>query len=275
MKTHSKKANIVNLLPFLKWAGGKRWFVSKYMSLFPSSYNRYIEPFLGSAAVYFHLQPQSAILSDINKDLIETYIAIKDDWENVYNLLKQHHRKHGKEYYYKIRSSKPRTISSRAARIIYLNRTCWNGLYRVNVKGEFNVPIGSRSNVTLDTDNFANIANLLKNTKLLQSDFEEVINQAQQHDLLFVDPPYTVKHTNNGFIKYNENLFHWDDQVRLSQCLIRAIERGAHIIHTNADYSSIRNLYENHFNIMSVKRNSTLAATSYHRGQCKELIIRS
>ncbi len=269
MKTINKQ----NVYPFLKWAGGKRWLVANHSSIFPSSYNRYIEPFLGSGAVFFKLRPKEAILSDINEDLIIAYQAIKDDWEKVYSILKKHHRKHCKEYYYEIRKSKPRSIYSRAARIIYLNRTCWNGLYRVNKNGGFNVPIGTKTKVVLDTDNYADIANLLENVELTNSDFEKVINKASEGDLLFVDPPYTVKHTDNGFIKYNEKLFHWDDQVRLSECLIRAKIRGVYIVLTNADYPSIRGLYKEYFNLMSLKRNSVLAADPFYRGQFKELIV--
>ncbi len=259
--------------PFLKWAGGKRWLVSKYLTLFPESYNRYIEPFLGSASVFFQLCPQNAILSDINKDLIETYVAIKENWHRVFEVLKEHHNKHCRDYYYKIRRSKPRSVYTRAARIIYLNRTCWNGIYRVNRNGDFNVPIGTKSNVVLDTDNFEEISQLLQNVKLENKSYKDIIEQAEKGDLLFVDPPYTVKHDNNGFIKYNEILFSWEDQECLSKCLRAAKERGATIIHTNANNRLIRELYKDYFKIIPVTRKSVIAADSAIRGKCNELII--
>lgn len=264
----------VKVQPFLKWAGGKRWFVSKYLSLFPSTYNRYIEPFLGSGAIFFALRPRRAILADINKDLIDTYTAIKLDWKHVLRILRVHHRNHDQVYYYRIRESKPRSIFSRAARFIYLNRTCWNGLYRVNLEGEFNVPIGTKTDVLMDTDDFLGVSRLLKNAQLMHSDFETVINEAEDGDLLFVDPPYTVKHSDNGFIKYNEELFHWDAQVRLSQCLMRAKDRGAMIILTNAHHESIEELYNDSFQLIPVKRSSIIAADPSKRKMCGELIIK-
>lgn len=260
--------------PFLKWAGGKRWFVSKYLTFFPSVYNRYIEPFLGSGAIFFALRPQTSILADINRDLIDTYRAIKLDWKSVLTILRVHHKNHDVKYYYKIRRSNPRTIFSRAARFIYLNRTCWNGLYRVNLKGEFNVPIGTKTEVIMVTDGFPEVSQLLQNARLMHSDFETVINRAGRGDLLFVDPPYTVKHSDNGFIKYNEELFRWDHQVRLSKCLKRAKDRGARIVLTNAYHKSIKELYKDSFELIPVKRCSIIAADSSKRKECDELIIR-
>jgi len=261
------------LIPFLKWAGGKRWLVSNYSSLFPQNYNRYIEPFLGSGAVFFHLQPKDAILADRNDALIDTYTAIKNNWKLVHRYLKTHQKYHSKNYYYKIRESKPSGIYSRAARFIYLNRTCWNGLFRVNQKGEFNVPIGTKTKVLLDTDNFSQISELLKRVQLLKSDFEKVIDSAKKNDFLFVDPPYTVKHNHNGFVKYNQHLFSWEDQIRLKDALVRANERNVKILITNANHPSIKSLYKNVFNSQSVLRNSVLSGRSKYRGPVNELLL--
>lgn len=261
--------------PFLKWAGGKRWFVSSYNHLFETEYNRYLEPFLGSGAVFFHLTPNNAILSDSNIALIDTYNAIKDDWYRVYSELRKHQRKHSKEYYYEIRSKRMRNIYTKAAQFIYLNRTCWNGLYRVNLKGEFNVPKGTKEKVIFDTDNFEYVATLLNNAEIISRDFENIIDEARENDLLFVDPPYTVNHDKNGFLKYNESIFSWDDQVRLSECLKQAKERGVQIILTNANHISIRRLYRSDFNIKTIPRVSTLAGISKYRGKVKELLVSS
>jgi len=263
------------VIPFLKWAGGKRWLISSQSSLFPTSYKRYIEPFLGSGAVFFYLRPKNAVLSDTNKYLIDTYVALRDDWKRVVKELKKHHRKHSKSYYYAVRNTNLRSPISRAARFIYLNRTCWNGLYRVNLQGNFNVPIGTKSNVLLDSDEFRQIAQLLRPTIILQSDFEPIIATADADDFIFVDPPYTVKHNFNNFIKYNEKLFSWDDQIRLKYCLVKAKERGAKIIITNAYHKSIRDLYSDFGELMSVKRQSIIAANSANRKLCEELIIRA
>jgi DNA adenine methylase len=262
------------LTPFLKWAGGKRWLVQKYHYLFPKEFNTYIEPFLGSGVVFFSLLPEKAILNDRNKELIDAYKGIKTSWKKVYDNLIVHHRNHNKEYYYNIRSTNFTLLEDRAAKLIYLNRTCFNGIYRVNLKGEFNVPIGSKTKVLLETDNFKEISKALKKVKLLNSDFEKVVERAKENDFVFVDPPYTVRHNENGFIKYNEVLFTWEDQVRLSESLNRAKIRGVKILLTNASHKSIRELYEPlGFNLETVSRYSSISASSKNRSTFEELII--
>ena len=268
--THEEK-----ILPFLKWAGGKRWLADSYTHLFPEKFGCYYEVFLGSGAVFFSLSPKKSVLSDTNKELIECYCAIRDDWETVVGQLKIHQRKHTGQYYYQIRNSKPRTVSTRAARFIYLNRTCWNGLYRVNLEGKFNVPIGTKSNVFLDSDNFENLSQFLQDTELIASDFEAIIERAKSGDFIFADPPYTVRHNLNGFVKYNEKIFHWDDQVRLRDSLIRASDRGCLVFLTNANHASITELYEKHFDITTLERSSVIAAKSSDRGKYEELVIKN
>ncbi len=263
----------IKVKPFLKWAGGKRWFADKYSHLIPQHYNRYIEPFLGSGAVFFHINAEHAILGDSNLELIETYNAIRLNWKLVYRYLKEHHSKHSKEYYYKIRNFKPRSLASKAARFIYLNRTCWNGLYRVNRKGRFNVPIGTRSTVVREDDCFDKISEKLQNAELYNCDFEELIDIAGDGDLVFVDPPYTVRHNNNGFIKYNEDLFSWDDQKRLVQSLCAAKARGATIIGTNAHHECVLELYQDNFSTFSAMRNSSISSNINNRKNYEELII--
>ena len=166
-------------------------------------------------------------------------------------------------------------MHARAARLLYLNRTCWNGLFRVNKRGQFNVPIGTKKNVLLETDDFEYVHKLLRNAILECSDFEPIIDSARKGDLVFVDPPYTVKHNHNGFTKYNEKLFSWQDQVRLRDCLIRAKERGALIVATNANNRSVRKLYLQGFKVRSVQRSSVIAADSRRRGKSTELLINS
>jgi DNA adenine methylase len=263
----------IKVLPFLKWAGGKRWLTEKHIKLFPTFTGKYYEPFLGSGAVFFSLSPQSALLSDLNVELIETYQAIKSDWIAVVSALKTHHTSHSAEYYYSIRSSQPRTPHTKAARFIYLNRTCWNGLYRVNLKGKFNVPIGTKSNVLLDTDDFDALASRLSNVELLACDFEETIDKAGSGDLIFADPPYTVKHNLNGFIKYNEKIFSWDDQERLCLALKRASERGCLVVSTNAYHPAVKELYSHEFELRAMNRSSVIAASPDFRGVYEELLV--
>lgn len=263
------------LVPFLKWAGGKRWLISQRPELFRFYEERYIEPFLGSGAVYFYMRPQRAVLSDLNKDLIATYAAIQNRAEEVEDALLVHALAHSSDYYYETRSLSPRSIVARAARFIYLNRTCWNGLYRVNQRGEFNVPIGTKTAVLMDTDSFRDTSALLSGARLAHQDFQKTVDESLEDDFLFVDPPYTVKHNNNGFIKYNENLFSWADQVRLRDALVRADKRGARILMTNADHGSIRDLYQGLFRLETISRASVLAGNSSARGKVTELLIRN
>lgn len=260
--------------PFLKWAGGKRWLVDKFGSILNIEFDRYIEPFLGSGAIYFKLAPQSAILADANSQLIETYQAIKDDWKSVQQLLQQHHELHTNDYYYIVREQSPSNKSERAARFIYLNRTCWNGLYRVNLKGKFNVPIGTKKNVIMDSDNFEDTSKLLSNAILLHADYKTSLAKATKGDFVFVDPPYTVKHNHNGFVKYNESLFTWEDQVSLKSAICEAVDRGAKVIVTNANHESIKELYKGIGEHIVLDRASIIAGDSEKRGRYEELLIK-
>ncbi|MDG5469667.1 Dam family site-specific DNA-(adenine-N6)-methyltransferase [Deltaproteobacteria bacterium IMCC39524] len=263
------------IAPFLKWAGGKRWLVKLRDDLLDTGFNRYVEPFLGSGAVFFHVNPTTSILNDKNKALIDVYRAIKNDHSRVLYLLNAHSKKHSKEYYYEMRAKKCRNQFSKAAQFIYLNRTCWNGLYRVNLKGDFNVPKGTKDKVLLDTDNFAEIANLLHGAQLEDGDFEKVIDSTVEGDLVFIDPPYTANHNNNGFLKYNEHIFSWKDQIRLRDATLKAKNRGAKIILTNANHGSVRELYSRHFNLQDISRASVLSGKKEYRGAVQELLITS
>ncbi|MCC4590178.1 Dam family site-specific DNA-(adenine-N6)-methyltransferase [Xanthomonas campestris pv. cannae] len=261
-------------LPFLKWAGGKRWLAKSCPNIFSASRNlRYVEPFLGSGAIFFSLGIRAAMLNDVNAELIDTYIAIRDNWSAVNEKLKEHHASHSPEHFYKVRSQFPRTQHERAARFIYLNRTCFNGLYRVNVRGEFNVPIGTKSNVILDTDNFEKISKILADVDLRSEDFEVIVNECGEGDFIFADPPYTVRHNNNGFVKYNEKLFSWADQERLKAALASAVGRGALVVVSNADHPSIRELYKG-FRIDVLERQSVMASESARRKATTEVLIR-
>ena len=261
--------------PFLKWAGGKRWFVYQHADLLIKPAKRYIEPFLGSGAVFFHINPKRALLGDTNPDLINCFESIRDNHSLVYRYLRDHHRQHSKKYYYKIRDSSPTSPASRAAKFIYLNRTCWNGLYRVNKTGQFNVPIGTKDTVIFSDDDFASVASRLRNAILKCSDFEYLIDRAREGDLVFVDPPYTVRHNHNAFIKYNEKLFSWWDQERLFHAVRRAQTRGARIVGTNAFHDCIRELYGEDFDLIETSRNSPISSKISTRNHFEELIILS
>jgi len=264
------------MTPFLKWPGGKRWFINHFAKLLPSEFVRYIEPFLGGGSVYFHLRPHKAILADTNEELITTYRAIRDDWMQVVYALRRHKKDHSEEHYYRVRGSRPTSPTDRAARLIYLNRTCFNGIYRVSQKGDFNVPKGTRASILRPTDDFEGVAKLLATADLRIRDFEPLIDEAGAGDLVFADPPYTVNHNNNGFMRYNEKLFSWADQKRLAASLSRACRRGAMVVATNADHLSVKRLYwGNGFRLRSVERASSISCTAASRMQFKEVIIRA
>ena len=264
----------LTLKPFLKWAGGKRWLIAYHACLFPTHYRNYFEPFLGSGAVFFHLSPRRAYLGDTNTELIETYQAIRDDWELVWKRLNWHRRRHSKEHYYATRASRPRTPTSRAAKLIYLNRTCFNGLYRVNQEGIFNVPKGTKDSVVFSDDDFAAVSRVLRKARLASCDFENTLSKAKAGDFIYVDPPYTVKHNQNNFVKYNERFFRWDDQKRLAAALGAASKRGALVLVSNADSPDIRKLYlGKDWRLQVLVRNSLLASSSTNRKKTTELAI--
>lgn len=261
-------------IPFLKWAGGKRWLARSDVQIAPMRFNTYIEPFLGGGAIFFSLKPSQSILADINRELVDSYNAIKTDWKDVENRLRVHKKKHDENYYYLLRDSRPRTPAGRAARFLYLNRTCWNGLYRVNLEGKFNVPRGSKNSVVLDTDNFSQTAAFLQHADIFCQDFEDTLAMAKDGDFVYIDPPYTVNHNQNGFLKYNNEIFSWKDQIRLKNAIVQAVSRGAMVTLSNADHDSIRTLYSDVCNPEQIERASVIAGTSKYRKKTSEVLFR-
>lgn len=261
---------------FIKWAGGKRWMINKFQYLIPDkkNFNKYVEPFVGGGSLFFHLEPEKSIINDINKELIITYNGIKSNYQRIQERLEYLNEIHSSETYYRIRMEKPADEYDIASRFLYLNRTCWNGLYRVNAKNEFNVPIGTKTKVILDSDNFKNASEILNRTRIFSDDFEKIISKARENDFLFLDPPYTVKHNKNGFIKYNENLFTWQDQVRLKIAVNRAIQRGVKVLVLNANHDSIKNLYDGLGEYHELERASVISGKKENRGIFSELAIK-
>lgn len=247
--------------------------LQKHPEIFEIEFERYIEPFLGGGSVFFALLPQNACLSDVNVELVATYTAIRDDWQGVESILRVHQARHSKEHYYEVRRAIPSEKVKQAARFIYLNRTCWNGLYRVNLKGEFNVPIGTKTNVIWEGE-LEKVSKALSGVDIKACDFEERIDNAGSGDLVFVDPPYTVHHNMNGFLKYNQNLFSWQDQIRLRDAVARAHTRGAKIIVTNAAHSSVVELYKGVGVISETERLSVISGKNAGRGRQAEILIR-
>lgn len=269
-----KDASLIAVPP-LKWAGGKRWFVKNHADLFPKRFTNYLEPFLGSAAVFFALTPTEAVLADSNEDLINFYRSVRDYPDELTRLLLLHQKRHSSHYYYAMRTSKPRSNVALAAKFLYLNRTCWNGLYRVNGEGMFNVPVGTKNAVVLPTDDFTMLSIALTGSiSILAQDFEETLEMSSVGDFVFVDPPYTAAHNNNGFLKYNQRIFSWQDQERLRDAVARAMRRGAQVLVTNANHESIRTLYQGLGRLQKVSRFSRISGLEHGRGHYEEAVIK-
>lgn len=263
-------------VPFLKWPGGKRWLISQLIKIIPNDYNGYYEPFLGGGSVFFAIKPNNATISDINSELINLYIVMRDNPQELKDRMCIHNRLHNKDYYYQTRSAYPSDSIDQAARFLYLNRTCYNGMYRVNRQGQFNVPIGTKNNCVYDIDLFDNYSHVLRGARIFESDFSPVIHAAKEKDLIFADPPYTIRKSTANFIKYNENLFTWNDQVRLHGDLLKAKERGVRIIHTNINCNEIREMYlGSEFYVSELSRHSCISGRTSGRNVVTELLITS
>jgi DNA adenine methylase len=258
---------------FLKWAGGKRWLVDRNSGLFPQVFERYFEPFVGSGAVLFALSPPRGQISDSNAELINLYKTMKSAPEDLMRSLKRRSKNHCTNYYYEVRASQPRDRVEQASRTLYLNRTCWNGLYRVNRQGEFNVPRGTKDSVIFAHDDFSAVAKVLRRIQIRCCDFEEAIDCTKRNDFLFVDPPYTVRHNNNGFLKYNEAIFTWSDQIRLNAAIARARTRGVKILITNANHRPLRDLYRSLGVLYTLPRESVISGSAHGRKTTSELAV--
>ena len=263
------------LMPFLKWAGGKRWLVDSEDFHLPVKFNTYIEPFLGGGAVFFALCPKRSLLSDLNGRLTETYSVVKDAPEALEAELARHAARHSDKYYYYVRGLILESSIKRAGQFLYLNRTCFNGIYRENLKGQFNVPRGTKNAVLMAGDDFAAWSACLENAEISVADFSNTIDRAGPGDLIFADPPYTARHNKNGFVKYNQTIFSWEDQKRLAVALRGASERGANFVLTNANHEAIRELYASIGGMRVIVRSSVIAASADNRGETTELIVTS
>ena len=266
--------------PFLKWAGGKSRLISQIRAHLPEShtYKQYFEPFLGGGAVFFYLQPYVATLTDVNPELIVTYNCVKENLSELISLLKIHAHHHSKEYYYKLRQTSFKTDLDQAARLIYLNKTCFNGLYRVNSKGQFNVPLGRYKNPNIcPIDLLLSASNCLQSAQIKQADFSEVLNYAtSSDDFVFFDPPYHPISSTSYFTAYSRKSFTKDDQIRLRDTCAQLASRGVKVMVCNSDCQFIRTLYaEINFKIFAIKAPRVINSNIKNRGTIHELLITS
>lgn len=246
--------------------------MKRLRTLLPSSIGTYYEPFLGGGSLFFNLRPENAVLADLNKRLVETYEIIRDHPSELSSILQNW--SNSETTFYFIRNREFPAKVYRAAQFIYLNRTCWNGLYRVSRAGKFNVPFGYHGRQVFDTIHLNEVSSALQSACLVTGDFACTVSGAKQGDVIYFDPPYTTRHSKNGFLQYNKNLFSWQDQERLGRVALLLAERGCHVVVSNASYEPILELYPG-FDSETVPRSSVLAAKSEHRQQINELLIYS
>ncbi len=246
--------------PVLRWAGSKRRLLPLLLPYFPGDFGTYFEPFLGGGAVFFRLRPHRAVLGDLCVPLVSTYEAVRDYPEDILDTLVGL-RPTDREEYYRVRAAAPDDPVSAAVRFIYLNKACWNGLYRVNSSGEFNVPFGRpKSDFLVDPENLRACARALAGgaVKLAAGDFADTLRTAEAGDFAYLDPPYVTSCRGNGFREYNDRLFSWADQVRLAHMAQDLVDRGVHVVVSNAAHDSIAELYSS-FAKVHLERSSTLA----------------
>lgn len=258
--------------PLLRWAGGKSWLVKRLRTLLPSNIGTYYEPFLGGGSLFFNLLPENAVLADVNERLVETYEIIRDHPSELSYVLQNWPNSEATFYF--IRNREFPTTVYRAAQFIYLNRTCWNGLYRVSRAGKFNVPFGYHGRQVFDTIHLKEVSSALQSSRLVTGDFASTVSEAKQGDFIYFDPPYTTSHSKNGFLQYNKNLFSWEDQKRLGRVATELAERGCHVVVSNASYEPILALYPGFYH-NTVSRSSVLAADPKYRHRTSEFLISS
>jgi DNA adenine methylase len=268
--------------PFLKWAGGKSQLIQQYLPYFPQDFRTYYEPFLGGGAIFFHLQPKRAWLVDINAELVNVYLCVRDRVEDLIAILAEHKQQHGFEHYYAVRSQ---TLIDhewfvcghnveRAARLIYLNKTCFNGLYRENSKGHFNVPMGSYKNpVVYEPEILRSAAQCLKSATIAHSSFEAILGKAKTaKDFVYFDPPYYPISATSKFTAYNRYSFNAADQVRLRDAFAILADRGVKVMLSNSDCPFIRDLYAD-FAMHTIYASRNINSKAEKRGKITEVLV--
>ena len=277
------ETKIVNkeLQPFTKWTGGKRKLLPIIKSLMPDNYTNYFEPFVGGGALFFELAPQQALINDFNTELINCYQQIKEHPDQLITLLQHHQEKNTKDYYLDLRSVDrdgridQMTGVEKAARIMYMLRVDFNGLYRVNAKNQFNVPYGRYKNPKIvDSELIYAISNYLnKNSiQIVSGDFEKAVETAKQGDFVYFDPPYIPISETSAFTSYTHEGFSYDDQVRLRDTFKKLSERGVHVMLSNSSSSLVYELYKD-FTIHSIEVTRANGAKASSRGKVLEVII--
>ena len=268
--------------PFVKWAGGKRQIIDKLLMYAPDEFNTYYEPFVGGGALLFELSPKKAVINDSNKELINVYNVLRNEekFKKMCSILNTYEKNNSEEFYYELRN-KDRNKSSfdrlsdykRAGRTIYLNKACFNGLYRVNSKNEFNVPFGKKTKVnTYDVGNLITVSNYLtmNDIKILNVDFEDSVKDAQKGDFIYFDPPYDSE--TSIFNSYTEDGFGKEEQRRLAKVYKELSNKGCYVMLSNNNTTLIKELYKD-FNIHIIEAKRSINSNGKKRGKVEEVII--
>ena len=272
------------VLPFIKWAGGKRWAAEHLTSLMPARYGRYFEPFMGGSALFFHTRPDHAMLSDTNMRLVKLYRGVRDGVEDVIGLLSTYRR--SEAFYYEMREWSKLPASGEKSRLdklsdvevaawfLYMNRTCVNGLYRENKKGEFNVSFGSypESQAFYNSEQIRRASAVLRGKTINRCDFRFIEAEAKTGDFVYFDPPYVPLTTTSHFTRYSKGGFSEQDQRDLSELFFRLKEKGVHVILTNSSADLVYELYKD-AKIEAVDARRSINSDASKRGVVKELII--
>lgn len=268
--------------PFVKWAGGKRQILDKLKKYAPEEFNTYYEPFIGGGALLFELAPKKAVINDSNKELMNVYNVLVDEkkFNKMCKLLNSYEANHNEEFYYDIRNKDRNKVAysrlsdyTKAARTIYLNKACFNGLYRVNSKNEFNVPFGKKERVnTYDGGNLITVSNYLtmNDIKILSVDFEDAVRDAKNHDFVYFDPPYDSDTAT--FNSYTEEGFGKEEQRRLARVFKELDKRGVYVMLSNHNTTLVNELYKD-YNIHVIEAKRNINSKGDKRGKVEELII--
>jgi DNA adenine methylase len=276
----AKAAKEATARPIVKWVGGKTKLLPEIERRMPTHYRRYFEPFFGGGALFFHLQPRTAVLGDYNRDLINMYRCVSWNVDGVLRKLAQHKRRHDKEYYYATREAwndpdKSWGNVDRAATFIYLNKTCFNGLWRVNKKGHFNVPMGRYKDPAIHRPEALHSASkLLRRTELFRGSYVDCVDRARSGDFVYFDPPYHPINATSKFTSYTEGDFSEDDQRELARVARMLSDRGCAVMLSNNDTPFIRKIYKG-FKIEQVMCPRAINSKASSRGAVPEVLIRN
>lgn len=277
------KTEIKKVKPFLKWVGGKGQLLNQFENLFPKKYNSYFEPFVGGGAVFFNINPKKAHINDINETLTNTYKHIKEDVEKVIRSLKRIEQEfiskneiERKEFYYSIRekyNSLPHSDFNRSLYFLFFNKTAFNGVYRENSKGGFNVPIGSYKNPKIvDPENLRQVSKVLSNTRITSGSFEDAVKNAKKGDFVYFDPPYHPLSETSSFTSYSKDDFSKEDQIKLKELYVELDKKGVCVMLSNSSAPFIKKLYSE-FKQIPVFATRMINSKSDKRGKISEVVI--